>query len=299
MSKHAKHVAKHRHAPERAVAQTSRRVLRTTVVLSSVAVAATGVAVSGGVLASSAITVGSAAENVGANVSSPVVKDAVRDREPVVSRSSDRRKAADPIKESALSITEGPAVTRTVDVSQSDPREIAQSLLPQFGFSSDQFGCLDSLWTRECNWNISADNPSSSAYGIPQALPGSKMSSAGSDWATNPVTQITLGPGLHPGPLRQPLRRLVALRVQRLVLRGYAPADPLMVVEQAARLRHEAASGVSRPGEPRDDLGCLGCLGCLACLACLDTRVAASFLSRGATRPPAPIREFASSLAGA
>jgi len=195
LSKHAKHVAKHRHAPERAVAQTSKRVLRTTVVLSSVAVAATGVAVAGGVLSSSAVTVGGAAENLGANVSAPATEDAILDREPVVSRSSDRREAADPVKESALSIAEGPAVTRTVDVSQGDPREIAQALLPQFGWSSDQFGCLDSLWTRESNWNISADNPSSSAYGIPQALPGSKMSSAGADWATNPATQITWGLG--------------------------------------------------------------------------------------------------------
>ena len=131
----------------------------------------------------------------GPQVPAPLAEDAALEREPVVSRSSDRRRAADPVKESALSITEGPAVTRTVDVAQGDPREIAQALLPQFGFSSDQFGCLDSLWTRESNWNPSADNPSSSAYGIPQALPGSKMASAGADWATNPATQITWGLG--------------------------------------------------------------------------------------------------------
>ena len=68
-------------------------------------------------------------------------------------------------------------------------------LLAEFGFSSDQFGCLDSLYIRESNWNPRADNPSSSAYGIPQALPGSKMASAGADWATNPVTQIRWGLG--------------------------------------------------------------------------------------------------------
>ena len=48
---------------------------------------------------------------------------------------------------------------------------------------------------RESGWNVYADNPSSSAYGIPQALPGSKMASAGADWATNPVTQIRWGLG--------------------------------------------------------------------------------------------------------
>ena len=48
---------------------------------------------------------------------------------------------------------------------------------------------------RESGWNPFADNPTSSAYGIPQALPGSKMASAGADWATNPVTQIRWGLG--------------------------------------------------------------------------------------------------------
>lgn len=56
-----------------------------------------------------------------------------------------------------------------------------------------QFGCLDSLFNRESGWNPSAANPSSGAYGIPQALPGSKMASAGSDWRTNPYTQVRWG----------------------------------------------------------------------------------------------------------
>jgi hypothetical protein len=56
-----------------------------------------------------------------------------------------------------------------------------------------QFGCLDSLWIRESNWNPFADNPTSSAYGIPQALPGSKMATEGSDWLTNGYTQIRWG----------------------------------------------------------------------------------------------------------
>jgi hypothetical protein len=51
------------------------------------------------------------------------------------------------------------------------------------------------MWTRESGWNTQADNPSSGAYGIPQALPGSKMASAGSDWQTNPATQIKWGLG--------------------------------------------------------------------------------------------------------
>jgi hypothetical protein len=116
------------------------------------------------------------------------------DRAPVVTR-SERRAAADPLKKDTLSLGTSNAMTRTEDLSDEDPRTIAQALLSAFGWSQDQFGCLDSLWDRESHWNVHADNPSSSAYGIPQALPGSKMSSAGADWANNPVTQIRWGLG--------------------------------------------------------------------------------------------------------
>ncbi len=73
-----------------------------------------------------------------------------------------------------------------------DPRSIARQLLAARG-QSGQFSCLDSLWTKESGWKVSADNPTSSAYGIPQALPGNKMANAGSDWRTNPRTQISWG----------------------------------------------------------------------------------------------------------
>ncbi|PJJ56793.1 hypothetical protein CLV56_1006 [Mumia flava] len=85
--------------------------------------------------------------------------------------------------------------TDTASMQDLDPREIARSMMGDFGFSSSQFGCLDSLWVSESNWRWNADNPTSSAYGIPQALPGEKMASAGSDWATNPATQIKWGLG--------------------------------------------------------------------------------------------------------
>ncbi len=76
-----------------------------------------------------------------------------------------------------------------------DAKTIARTMVANRGWSSGQFSCLDSLLTRESNWNHSADNPTSSAYGIPQALPGSKMASAGADWRTNPATQISWGLG--------------------------------------------------------------------------------------------------------
>ncbi|MEP6464132.1 MAG: hypothetical protein ABJC62_12115 [Frankiaceae bacterium] len=72
------------------------------------------------------------------------------------------------------------------------PRDIAKALLAQRGWSG-QYSCLNSLWTKESNWRVNADNPGSSAYGIPQALPGAKMRSAGADWRTNPATQISWG----------------------------------------------------------------------------------------------------------
>ena len=63
------------------------------------------------------------------------------------------------------------------------------------GWGEDQFNCLVSLWQKESRWNVSAENSSSGAYGIPQALPGSKMATAGDDWATNAGTQIEWGLG--------------------------------------------------------------------------------------------------------
>ncbi|TVZ07510.1 lytic transglycosylase domain-containing protein [Trebonia kvetii] len=75
------------------------------------------------------------------------------------------------------------------------PRQIAQQMLGQFGWKASQFSCLEPLWYHESGWNPSAMNPSSGAYGIPQALHGSLMASAGSDWQTNPATQIRWGLG--------------------------------------------------------------------------------------------------------
>ena len=59
--------------------------------------------------------------------------------------------------------------------------------------------CLNKLWNKESGWNYKATNPSSGAYGIPQSLPGSKMASEGSDWKTNPATQIKWGLGYIEG----------------------------------------------------------------------------------------------------
>jgi hypothetical protein len=74
-------------------------------------------------------------------------------------------------------------------------QSIAYNMLASFGFSpSTFFGCLKDMWDRESGWRYDAEN-ASGAYGIPQALPGSKMASAGADWQTNPATQIKWGLG--------------------------------------------------------------------------------------------------------
>jgi hypothetical protein len=74
-------------------------------------------------------------------------------------------------------------------------QSIAYNMMASFGFSPQTFfGCLMEIWNRESGWRYDAENPSG-AYGIPQALPGSKMASAGADWQTNPATQISWGLG--------------------------------------------------------------------------------------------------------
>jgi hypothetical protein len=78
------------------------------------------------------------------------------------------------------------------------------ALLLQAGFGISQFPCLDKLWTKESGWNHRAVNSGSGAYGIPQAYPGTKMSSVGADWRTNPATQITWGLGYIKGRYKTP-----------------------------------------------------------------------------------------------
>lgn len=64
-----------------------------------------------------------------------------------------------------------------------------------YGWSGAEWECLNALWSRESGWNSNSHNSSSGAHGIPQALPGSKMASAGADWVSNPATQIKWGLG--------------------------------------------------------------------------------------------------------
>ena len=97
----------------------------------------------------------------------------------------------------AASAAEAGAVPTTY--SGEDPRSLAKPLVAAQGWSDSEYQCLVLLWNRESQWNPYAENSSSGAYGIPQALPGSKMASAGADWRTNPITQINWGIGYIKG----------------------------------------------------------------------------------------------------
>ena len=97
----------------------------------------------------------------------------------------------------AAAAAEAGAVPTTY--SGEDPRSLAKPLVAAQGWSDSEYQCLVLLWNRESQWNPYAENSSSGAYGIPQALPGSKMASAGADWRTNPITQINWGIGYIKG----------------------------------------------------------------------------------------------------
>ena len=190
MPRRDKYVPKHR-GP--ATEPALRKGVKRSLVLSGVAVAATGIAVSTGVLMQPAGPDDAAAAFASAGDSPDASGDVgLSDRAQTASR-SDSRSTIDPVKAQTLSQQSGGQATRTEDLTAEDPRDIARALLSEYGYSSDQFSCLDSLYVSESNWNPHADNPSSSAYGIPQALTGGTHTDLPADYLTNPVSQIEWG----------------------------------------------------------------------------------------------------------
>lgn len=196
MTKSEKYVPTHR-APgkHKAIRTRSHLALRNSIVLTGVAVAATGLAVTNGVISAPS---GATASDLSAAAAPR--KDTVSDKMLVQRRAqtatvsrSDRRGATDARKVAALSAGNGPTITRTEDLSSADPRDIAKALLPEFGLDSSQFSCLDSLYVSESNWRVDADNPTSSAYGIPQAL--TQLHDLPSDYMTSAESQIRWGLG--------------------------------------------------------------------------------------------------------
>ena len=92
------------------------------------------------------------------------------------------------------SVTSRDTIDRTlVTGSKAEYQAYAKQKCAAYGWSDSDFECLVKLWNRESGWRVTAGNKSSGAYGIPQALPASKMASAGSDYMTNYQTQINWG----------------------------------------------------------------------------------------------------------
>jgi hypothetical protein len=117
-----------------------------------------------------------------------------REREAALARAAAARQAA-AAKAAAQrqAAQQQAAQPQAASAPSGSPQQIAEQMLSEFGWSSGQFSCLQPLWDHESGWNPYARNPSSGAYGIPQALPGSRMASAGGDWQSNPATQIRWG----------------------------------------------------------------------------------------------------------
>jgi hypothetical protein len=103
------------------------------------------------------------------------------------------RPAAQPSAQPAAQPGTGAQPAQAATAASGSPQQIAEAMLASFGWSSGQFSCLDPLWAHESGWSVTAYNPGSGAYGIPQAVPGSKMASAGPDWQANAATQIRWG----------------------------------------------------------------------------------------------------------
>ena len=104
------------------------------------------------------------------------------------------QKAADAVTSAAAAhdrqVAAALAAANTPDGARATARSLAASL---HGWGDGEFQCLSNLWAKESGWNYQSYNASSGAGGIPQALPASKMASAGSDWASSAATQIKWG----------------------------------------------------------------------------------------------------------
>ncbi len=98
------------------------------------------------------------------------------------------------VSASAMSLVSSASASVELARTPKGAREVTKELMDdKYGWGEKQYACLDELWIKESNWNYRASNKRTGAHGIPQALPATKMDSAGTDWRTNPVTQISWG----------------------------------------------------------------------------------------------------------
>ena len=98
------------------------------------------------------------------------------------------------VSASAMSLVSSASASVELARTPEGAREVAKVLMEEkYGWGEKQYACLDGLWTKESRWNYRASNKRTGAHGIPQALPATKMEVIGTDWRTNPVTQISWG----------------------------------------------------------------------------------------------------------
>lgn len=187
---------KHRSAPRKRVRTGAKKGAKNAVLFSGAAMFATALSISAGV-AGEPKSADDTLVNLTAGKSRLTEAD-LSAREQSASRSSNRTSTTSVLKAAELGSAKGVSVTRSEtlslgELSGGDPRAIARRLLSQYGMSAADYDCIDRLWSSESGWNVHANNPHSAAYGIPQALPGSKMASAGPNWQDNAETQIRWG----------------------------------------------------------------------------------------------------------
>ncbi|MCF3962467.1 lytic transglycosylase domain-containing protein [Streptomyces fuscigenes] len=115
-------------------------------------------------------------------------KQAADDKAEAAKKAKEAKEAAAKAKAEQNSIKSASAFAVQSSYSASAVQAMARQMMP-----ADQFQCFSNIVTRESGWNYTATNAGSGAYGLVQALPGSKMASAGADWQTNPATQIKWG----------------------------------------------------------------------------------------------------------
>lgn len=162
--------------------------MRTSLTLTGVAVAATGGALTSGVVM---MDEAPADISVAAVTVSPAEQEQAVQTVAVAPLAERRNEASR--SEGRTSLDSGRNTPSRKSPAETDPRAIARKMLPKFGFSPSEFGCLDALYDSESDWDVHADNPTSTAYGIPQALMSAHQLPA--DYTTNATTQIRWGLG--------------------------------------------------------------------------------------------------------
>lgn len=115
-------------------------------------------------------------------------KDAKSKKQAAEDKLEKERQAKEAERASRDAVRSASAFATQSSYTVAEVQAMARQMMP-----ADQFQCFSNIVDHESSWNYRASNPSSGAYGLVQALPGSKMASAGADWQTNPATQIKWG----------------------------------------------------------------------------------------------------------